>query len=239
MSSVEAVIFDWGGTLSVWADVDLLDLWQACAERLAPDRAAEVCAQLVAVEQRAWDHVVSDQHSSRLADLLAEATMELGLDVTDAALELAATHYLDAWTPHVVHDPEAAPMLRILREGGVRTGLLSNTHWPRAFHEHFLERDGLRELLDVRCYSSELAYTKPHPDAFRAVLSKLDVAPGQAVFVGDRLFDDIAGAQAVGMRAVLRPHAASPPAEDVAADAVIGSLGELPKVIAAWSRRGR
>src|SRR5260370_33188166 len=64
MSSVEAVIFDWGGTLSVWADVDLLDLWQACAERLAPDRVAEVCAQLAAVEPRARDHLLTDQRSS-------------------------------------------------------------------------------------------------------------------------------------------------------------------------------
>ena len=109
--ALDAVIFDWGGTLSIWADVDLLDLWQACAERLAPERADEVCEQLAAVERRAWDRVLTDQRSSRLADLLAEATAELGLDVTDAALELAATHYLDAWTPHIVHDPEAAPML--------------------------------------------------------------------------------------------------------------------------------
>jgi putative hydrolase of the HAD superfamily len=234
MSSVEAVIFDWGGTLSLWAHVDLLDLWQACAERLAPDRAAEVCAQLIAVEQRSWDRVAIDQRSSRLADLLAEATAELGLEVTDAALELAATHYLDAWTPHVVHDPEAVPMLRVLRERGLRTGLLSNTHWPRAFHEHFLERDGLSELLDVRCYSSELVRTKPHPEAFRAVLTALDVEPASAVFVGDRPLDDIAGARGVGMRAVLRPNAAVAVSEDGVADAVIGSLAELPDLIASW-----
>jgi putative hydrolase of the HAD superfamily len=232
--AVEAVIFDWGGTLSIWADVDLLDLWQACAERLAPDRAAEVREQLVAVEQRAWDRVLTDQRSSRLADMLAEATAELGLDVTDAALELAATQYLDAWTPHVVHDPEAAPMLRQLRRRGLRTGLLSNTHWPRAFHEHFLERDGLGELLDVRCYSSELAHTKPHPEAFRAVLDALGVVPEAAVFVGDRPLDDIAGAQGVGMRAVLRPNAAVA-SNGASADAVISSLAELPDLLDEWA----
>ena len=237
MSSVQAVIFDWGGTLSVWADVDLFDLWHACAARLAPDRVDEVGAQLAAVEQRAWDHVVTDQRSARLADLLAEATAELGLDVTDAALELAATHYLDAWTPHVVHDPEAGPMLRALRERGLQTGLLSNTHWPRAFHEHFLERDGLRQLLDERCYSSELVHTKPHPEAFGAVLTALGVEPSHAVFVGDRPFDDIAGAQAVGMRTVLRPHKATVVQEDDATpDAVISALSELPGLIDSWSR---
>ncbi|HWW54591.1 MAG TPA: HAD family hydrolase, partial [Acidimicrobiales bacterium] len=84
------------------------------------------------------------------------------------------------------------------------------------------------------CYSSELAHTKPHPEAFRAVLTALDVAPGQAVFVGDRPFDDIGGAQGVGMRAVLRPHRATPMTPGATPDAVIGSLAELPDLIASW-----
>lgn len=233
MPPIQAVVFDWGGTLSIWADVDLLDLWLACAERLAPDRAGEVCAQLAAVERRCWDRVVTDQRSTRLADLLAEATVELGLDVTEEALELAATHYLEAWTPHLVHDREAVPMLRALRQQGVRTGLLSNTHWPRDFHERVLERDGLRELLDVRCYSSELSHTKPHPEAFRAVLDGLGVAPESAVFVGDRPFDDIEGAQGVGMRAVLKPNTAVA-GDGSFADALIASLAEIPALVAAW-----
>lgn len=234
MVGVEAVIFDWGGTLSVFADVDLLDLWRACAERLAPGRAAELCDHLVQVEQRAWARAVTDQRSSRLADLLVEATAALGMDVTDAALELATLSYLDAWTPHVVHEPDAESMLVSLRDQGLRTGLLSNTHWPRHFHEHFLERDGLAELIDVRCYTSELTHIKPHPVAFAAVLRALDVAPGAAVFVGDRPFDDIAGAKASGMRAVLKPNAFVP-AHKVDPDAVISALADIPDLIGRWT----
>ena len=37
MSAVEAVLFDWGGTLSVHADLDLLDMWRAAARVLAPE----------------------------------------------------------------------------------------------------------------------------------------------------------------------------------------------------------
>ena len=102
-----------------------------------------------------------------LSDLLAEATRELGADVTEAVLEEAGTHYLDAWTPHIVHDAEAVPTLTALRARGLRIGLLSNTHWPPAYHEHFLERDGLATLIDARAYTSEMAFMKPHPEAFR------------------------------------------------------------------------
>src|SRR5947207_2237475 len=138
------------------------DMWRTAARHLAPDREAEVCAALVAIELRSWDRVKENQTSTTLAQLLQVASEELGLDVVDAVLEEAATHHLDSWTPHVVHDPDAAPTLRALRDRGLRIGLLSNTHWPRAFHEHFLERDGLADLIDLRCYTSDMEYAKPH-----------------------------------------------------------------------------
>lgn len=232
---VEAVVFDWGGTLSVWAEVDMEDMWRLAARHLAPDREDELLARLVAVEAVSWARIEVDQRSTTLTSLLTLASAELGLDVTEAVLEEAATHHLDSWTPHIAHHPEAADVLRALRERGLRIGLLSNTHWPPAFHEHFLERDGLAELIDVRCYTSEMTFTKPHPAAFRAVLDRLGVArPDRAVFVGDRLYDDIWGAQALGMRGVWVRNDVTP-AYDVEPAGVIGSLSALPPVIDAWS----
>ena len=95
------------------------------------------------MERAFWERCSTHQRAGTLADLLAEAAAELGVDVAEAVLEQAAVGYLDAWTPHIRHDPDAAPTLAALRDRGLRIGLLSNTHWPRSFHEHFLERDGL------------------------------------------------------------------------------------------------
>ena len=232
---VEAVVFDWGGTLSPFVEVDMMDMWRLAARHLAPDREEELCARLVAVEDASWARIPVDQRSTTLSSLLALASAELGLDVAEAVLEEAATHHLDSWTPHVRHDPDAAPTLARLKERGLRTGLLSNTHWPRAFHEHFLARDGLAELIDARCYTSELTHTKPHPEAFRAVLDQLGVTdPATAVFVGDRPYDDVSGAKALGMRAVLRPNPAVPPFE-VEPDATIHRLPELVGLVDRWS----
>ena len=231
---VEAVVFDWGGTLATYADVDMIDMWRLAARHLAPDREDEVCARLVAVEEASWRRIGVDQRSTTLSALLAEASAELGLDVAEAVLEEAALHHLDSWTPHVRHDPEAAPTLEALRELGLRTGLLSNTHWPRSFHEHFLERDGLAPLLDARCYTSELDHTKPHPAAFRAALAALGVEdPRAAVFVGDRPYDDIYGAQQYGMLAVLRPNPLVP-GYDVTPDACLERLPEVVELVSRW-----
>ncbi|MCB1002819.1 MAG: HAD family hydrolase [Acidimicrobiales bacterium] len=232
---VDAVVFDWGGTLSHFVPIELLDVWRAAAHHLDPAREDELTERLSQVEERFWARTTTTQQSATLADLLGEASRELGLDVAEAVLEEAAVRHLDAWTPHITHDPDAAPVLRALRERGLTIGLLSNTHWPRAFHEEFLERDGLAELIDARLYSSELSHLKPHPSVFRAALDALDVAdPARAVFVGDRPLDDISGAQGVGMRAVLRPNGAVP-GHDVEPDATIASLPELLVLVDAWS----
>lgn len=222
---MEAAIFDWGGTLSVWADVDIEDMWRLAARHIAPDREEELLGRLIAVEERSWQRTRTDRRSTRLVDLLAEASAEVGADVAEAVLEEAATHHLDTWTPHIRHHPAAAATLKVLRARGLRIGLLSNTHWPRSFHEHFLERDGLADLIDARLYTSEMERVKPDPQAFEQALAALDADAG--VFIGDRLYDDVWGAQQAGLKAVWVRNEHTPP-YDVRPDAVIGDLSELP-----------
>lgn len=231
---LEAVIFDWGGTLAEYASIDLEDLWRLAARHLAPEREAEVAARLAAIEESFWQRSSKDHRAWTLAELLGHAGAEIGADLAEALLEEAGVLYLDAWTPHIRHESDAVEVLRSLRERGLRTGLLSNTHWPRSFHEHFLERDGLHLLIDERLYTSEMRYAKPHPEAFGAALTALGVTnPARAVFVGDRPYDDIFGAKQAGMRAVLRRNPAVP-AHEVEPDATIDRLSELLAHIDAW-----
>lgn len=231
---MEAVVFDWGGTLAEFVPLEMTDVWTLAAGHLAPEREREVAERLCAVEARFWDRTAGACRSATLADLVAEASAELGLDVAEAVLEEAALGHLDAWTPHIRHFPTAGAALEALRQRGLRLGLLSNTHWPRAFHERFLARDGLVDLLDVRLYTSEMTHLKPHASVFEAVLDALQVRdPAGVVFVGDRLYDDIWGARCAGMRTVWVDNDHAPP-WDVVPDAVVTSLAELPAVVDAW-----
>lgn len=229
--SLEAVLFDWGGTLSVPVEVDLLATWRAAARVLAADDPEPVAAALLAAEDHWWQVRVRDgDRSGTTAELLRSVAAETGLDVLEAAQQA----YHGAWAPTVEHDPLAVEVLAALRGRGLRTGLLSNTHWPRPLHERWLERDGLAGLLDVRLYTSEMTHMKPHPQAFCALLEAVGVPAERAVFVGDRPRDDVWGAQRAGLRTVLlagRPV----PAYDVRPDAVLGSLGELVPLLDRWA----
>jgi HAD superfamily hydrolase (TIGR01549 family) len=231
---IAAVVFDWGGTLSEYAEIELFDMWKLAAAHLSRETGraeAELTARLLAAELRYWEGVKSSQKTGRLQDILAAESRALGLDVSRAVLEQTAQRHLDAWTPHIRHHADAADTLQTLRAAGLKLGLLSNTHWPEAYHEHFLERDGLLELLDVRAYTSNMSHSKPHREAFLHVLDRLGVPPDRAVMVGDRPIDDVWGAQQLGMRGIWRPHGGSPPIGEVRPDAVIQRLSELPALI--------
>ena len=116
--------------------------------------------------------------------------------------------------------------------------MLSNTLWPRTEHERVFRRDGVDELIDAAVYTSEIAHTKPHPEAFRAALAAVGADPATTVFVGDRPWDDVHGAQQVGMRGVLVPHSDIPEfqrvAVDVQPDGVIERLADLLPLVDSW-----
>ncbi len=230
MSGVDAVLFDWGGTLTPWHTIDLVEQWRAYAAVYDPAGADALAQALRDQEIDAWRRAEQHRRSGTLDDLLRAA----GVDPQGDRHESAMRAYLDFWDPHTYLDPDAPALLASLREMGIRIGVLSNTLWPREHHEMVFARDGVLELLDGAVYSSEIAYTKPHPEAFRAAMAAVGVHDAsRVVFVGDRLYDDISGAKGVGMRAVLVPHSAVP-AHDVEPDATIQRLAELLPLVESW-----
>ncbi|MFW6092125.1 MAG: HAD family hydrolase [Actinomycetota bacterium] len=229
--SIDAVIFDWGGTLTPWRTIDVAATWRAYAAAAASVDAEAIAAALHAAEVEAWAGVRDHQVSSTFFDILAAA----GVDHHEEAVAA----YLAAWEPHTFTDPDVATVFAGLRERGIRVGVLSNTLWPRSWHEGFFERDGVLELVDGGVYTSELPYTKPHERAFRAAMAEVRVDdPERCVFVGDRPFDDISGAQAIGMRTILVPHSDIPAEQqvpvDVRPDAVVDRLGEVIHHVDTW-----
>lgn len=93
--------------------------------------------------------------------------------------------------------PGARELLTGLRERGHRLGLLTNG--TTAMQRGKLRRLGLEEAFDALGITEELGAAKPDPAAFHAVLARLDVAPSDAVMVGDNLVNDIAGALDAGL----------------------------------------
>jgi putative hydrolase of the HAD superfamily len=102
-------------------------------------------------------------------------------------------------------------------------------------HDGCFVRDQVLDLIDGTVYSSELPWTKPHPEAFRAAMAAVgEDDPAACVFVGDRPFDDVHGAKGIGMRAVLIQGSTVPPFEAAVPDATITRLSELPAHLDRW-----
>jgi putative hydrolase of the HAD superfamily len=167
-----------------------------------------------------------------------------GVDPTGDRHLRALAAYHAFWEPHTFLDPDAGPLIRGLRHRGIRVGVLSNTLWTREYHERVFARDGVLDLIDGAVYSSEIPYTKPHPEAFLAAMRAIGVDdPAACVFVGDRPYDDVHGAKQVGMRAVLVPHSDIPPGQrghvEGEPDAVVDRLADLLPVVERWSAGAR
>jgi putative hydrolase of the HAD superfamily len=93
---------------------------------------------------------------------------------------------------------DALPTLALLREHGLRIGLVSNG-------QRDLDEFARHHRLDVDVCVGSRAHgrVKPHRSIFEAALAALGTAPVDAAMVGDSYADDIEGARALGMRAIL------------------------------------
>lgn len=232
--AIDAVIFDWGGTLTRWHDIDFHAESLALAQAVVGHDDTEAARErLHAAGDTIWGRSRDHQQSSTVADLFTEAGLQHDPDLL--------RHYYDFWEPHTDTDPAVGPLFEALRADGVKVGVLSNTIWPRAFHERIFERDGVRHLIDGDVYSSEIPWTKPSPHAFRAAMDAVGVTdPARCVYVGDRLFDDVWGARNAGLRAIHVPHSDIPPSQvghtEGEPDAVVQDLGEVHGIVSGWSR---
>jgi HAD superfamily hydrolase (TIGR01662 family) len=129
----------------------------------------------------------------------------LGMGGTKPASYDCAVEITRAWEHHdnfELYD-DTMPVLAALRRAGLKIGLVSNS--ARDVHE-FAAHHGLE--IDAGISSFHHGKSKPHASIFRAVLDLLEVEPEDAVMVGDAVEEDLAGARALGMRAILLDRAA-------------------------------
>jgi putative hydrolase of the HAD superfamily len=128
------------------------------------------------------------------------ADFGVGIDDEELGRYLEAEHV--AWDPARILAANTHPLLEALRARGLRLGLVSNAFDPGWLLHRDLAQMGLDQRLDFSVFSSEVGMRKPHPAIFERALEGLGVEPERALFVGDRLYEDVRGAAEVGMTTV-------------------------------------
>jgi putative hydrolase of the HAD superfamily len=203
---LEAVLFDWGDTLMEFAYSPELVAAGHRAGLAAIGRGGlpEVEALTEHFRERyeplfwAPGTVEEIEYPDLVRRLLAD--FDVSIDDDELARYLEAEH--TAWDPARRLAAHTHTLLESLRERGLRLGLVSNAFDPGWLLHRDLEQMGLEQRLDYSVFSSEVGTRKPHPAIFVRALEALEVSPERALFVGDRLYEDVRGAGELGMTTV-------------------------------------
>jgi putative hydrolase of the HAD superfamily len=188
---VRAVFLDALGTL-----VELEPPWISLRDRV-PDEVSDerLIAALRAEMAYYRDHAHEGRDEASLGELrercAAIVSEKLGMRISVEELVEAIRFFAY---------PDALPALSDLRERGLTLVAVSN--WDCSL-PRVLERCGLDGLLDGTVTSAEAGSRKPDPGIFDAALRLASCEPSEAVHVGDTPEEDVAGAQAAGIRPLL------------------------------------
>lgn len=125
--------------------------------------------------------------------------------------------------------PDVRPALTTIRAAGIRTAVVSNFDRRLAA---IVDGLGLAGLFDLIVPSSVAGAAKPAAAIFRLALGGLGVPAARALHAGDRLTEDVEGARAAGLRAVLVDRTTERHPPDVI---VVRSLHELSSIVDASS----
>jgi putative hydrolase of the HAD superfamily len=196
---VEAVLFDVDFTLALPGPELGPEGYRHVGERhgltLDPERYEDARRAALGSLQRDPEHVHDDEIWVAFTEQIVR-----GMGGGGDAVAACADDIVRAWELHdkfTLYE-DALPVLEELRSHRIKLGLVSNG--SRDLDE-FVSHHGL--VVDVAIGSRAFGRTKPHPSIFREALAALDVAPEAAAMVGDSFEDDIEGARALGLRAIL------------------------------------
>jgi HAD superfamily hydrolase (TIGR01549 family) len=127
----------------------------------------------------------------------------IGLEISDSWFSLWG-RYDDEWLDYYRNHlraaeqsgfrefPDTRSALAVLRENGVKTGVVSNRH----FAASAVEQSGLACMFDVIVGLEDVQNAKPHPEPILTALSRISAVPERAFYIGDTDTDMKAAAAA-------------------------------------------
>ena len=185
------------------------------------EAAVASAAAILDTEQANYDPQLFVDYTAHIITTMGGRGPSLATCAREIYEEWAACHHFSLYD-------DVPEVLRRLHADGIRIALISNTHRCLASFENHFE---LRGLISAAVSSSVHGFMKPHPSIFRAALALLGVETDEAVMVGDSVKQDIEGALALGMRAVLVDRSGRRVSETGLQVPVIRTLTELQSVL--------
>lgn len=230
---LRAVLFDFGGTLFDYADLAgaQLESLEAFGRELG---LSSTGAELARAHRSATASAFRDYlprpyylHRDFFADAIRGTTRNVGLEIDDTQLErwFAIQHERRARDFRL--RPGVLETLRELRARGLHLGIVSNIDEDDL--HHLIDLGGLRSHFDSLLSSEAAGSCKPDQGIFKVALDRAGCLPDEALFVGDSIAADVAGANQAGLRSVLLWHRDDkrPPADGPQPAHVIRGIPDL------------
>lgn len=246
--TLRAVIFDLDDTLIDWSGfhgdwylmeqphlVGVVEHIRECGhlpDDLDFDRFVE---EFHAQTERAWHYANQSLDAPHLGRILVSAAEKLGVPAGTLDVEACLRAYAWVAPQGTLAFPEVVEVLPMFKAAGLRVGIVTNAYQPMWLRDIEMQHHGLFDFfVDCRLSAADVGVLKPHPRIFQAALDCLGVNADEAVFVGDDAEADVFGAQAVGIRAVLRKTRRFREPMRLVPDAVIDSLHDLLPLLDGW-----
>lgn len=128
----------------------------------------------------------------------------LGYESNKSIAEKAAEAYIEGaygYRPRVV--PGTNQLLEYVKKAGIKTAVVSNTHFSARAVAKILENVGLLQYIDYIVSSADVGIMKPNPRIFNIALKALNSKPEDAMHLGDSCTRDVLGAYLAGVSAIL------------------------------------
>jgi HAD superfamily hydrolase (TIGR01549 family) len=202
---IKAVIFDFGQTLVDSAD-GFREAEKEAQDKLFKNLGLSNRENFLSI-YRLLRREFHDRSDFSRRSLFNEVYYYYCLAADEKQLERWETEYWETVKAHTNIFPEAQAVLTTLN-ARYAVALITNTQGQRTSETHrinyFPELEKFFKLIVVAGEGEIPA--KPDPEPFRRCLAKLEIAPSEAVYVGDDYRIDVCGAQAAGMHAVWIQH---------------------------------
>ena len=137
----------------------------------------------------------------------------------------ASRHMGEFYKPESIVPDDVRRALSQLKQAGYLLGVISNRDKP---FQDLLQDHGIGEFFDLSLAAGEVNVFKPEPGVFEHALRRLNLAPEEAIYVGDNYYADVVGARRAGLQPILYDPLGIFPDPDCA---IIKSFDELNSVI--------
>lgn len=237
---VKAILFDLGETLINFGKINTAALFKEgarCSYEFLKQSGQNVCGfrryywrNIVAIRvMYAWSYIVGRDFDS--LELLRAIGTKRGYTLSEEQWRQFAWCWYEPLAKIAAVEPDIRDTLAKLRDAGLKLGIVSNTFLTQSSLDRHLEQFDILEFFPLRIYSHEVAWRKPNVRIFNEAARRLGLEPRQIMFVGDRLDNDIKGAQKAGMIPILKAAYTNKDRKNPPGIRKIELLSELPLLV--------